>query len=124
MPVDGAAHDRCYSLRRLDEASEVTTNVMAKIIRTMATLITIASAAICFGIRAGNAQYYGDAPWCAVVSVGTGSVVWYCYYRSVEECAPNVIAGTRGFCNLNPYWSGSRGAKSIGHSHRRTRHDH
>jgi hypothetical protein len=97
---------------------------MAKIIRTVGTLMTIASAAIWFGIRPSNAQYYGDAPWCAVVSVGTGSVVWYCYYRSVEECAPNVIAGTRGFCNLNPYWSGSQGTGSVKHSRRRARHNH
>jgi hypothetical protein len=25
-----------------------------------------------------------------------------CRYRTVEECVPNVIAGNRGFCNLNP----------------------
>jgi hypothetical protein len=49
------------------------------------------------------AQYYGDAPWCAVQSIGTGEVVWYCYYHTVEECVPNVIAGNRGFCNVNPY---------------------
>src|SRR5262245_32684455 len=26
-------------------------------------------------------------------------------HRTVEECAPNMIAGNRGFCNLNP-WPG------------------
>jgi hypothetical protein len=94
---------------------------MAKTIRAATRLIIIASAVLCFQIRPSSAQYYGDAPWCAVVSVGTGSVVWYCYYRSVEECAPNVIAGTRGFCNLNPYWSGSHktnGAKQYVRRHR------
>jgi hypothetical protein len=47
-----------------------------------------------------------EAPWCAVVSLGTGSVYWDCQYNSIEECRPNVIAGNRGFCNLNPRWSG------------------
>ena len=45
---------------------------------------------------------YGSAPWCAVVDVGWGDVIWDCHYRSVEECRPNVIAGNRGFCNHNP----------------------
>jgi hypothetical protein len=31
---------------------------------------------------------------------------WDCRYRTVEECVPNVIAGNRGFCNLNPYGPG------------------
>jgi hypothetical protein len=53
-----------------------------------------------------QAQTYGHAPWCAVINIGTGEVVWDCQYRTVEECAPNVIAGNRGFCNLNPYGPG------------------
>jgi Protein of unknown function (DUF3551) len=44
----------------------------------------------------------GDAPWCAVINLGMGDVYWDCRYRTVEECVPNVIAGNRGFCNLNP----------------------
>jgi hypothetical protein len=49
---------------------------------------------------------YGDAPWCAVVELGQGEVYWDCRFRTVEECVPNVIAGNRGFCNLNPYGPG------------------
>jgi hypothetical protein len=49
---------------------------------------------------------FGDAPWCAVVNLGTGEMYWDCQYRTVEECVPNVIAGNRGFCNLNPYGPG------------------
>jgi hypothetical protein len=52
------------------------------------------------------AQAFGDAPWCAVVSIGNGDVIWQCQYRSIEECQPNVIAGNRGFCNMNPAWPG------------------
>jgi hypothetical protein len=53
---------------------------------------------------AGNA--FGNAPWCAVISIGQDDVYWDCQYRTVEECVPNVIAGNRGFCNLNPYGPG------------------
>lgn len=42
------------------------------------------------------------APWCAVISVGSGDVVWDCQYRTFEDCYPNVLAGNRGFCNHNP----------------------
>jgi hypothetical protein len=57
-----------------------------------------------FGASAGYAS--GDAPWCAVINLGMGDVSWDCHYRSVEECVPNVIAGDRGFCNLNPWGPG------------------
>jgi len=49
-----------------------------------------------------NTQFYGPGRWCAVVSTGTGDVNWDCSYASIEQCRPNVIAGNRGFCNLNP----------------------
>jgi len=45
-----------------------------------------------------------EAPWCAVIENGTGSVYWDCQYRSIEECRPNVLAGNRGWCNPNPYF--------------------
>jgi hypothetical protein len=44
-----------------------------------------------------------EAPWCAVISLGTGSMYWDCRYRSIEECQPNVLGGNRGWCNPNPY---------------------
>lgn len=47
-----------------------------------------------------------EAPWCAVVDTGVGSVHWDCQYRSVEECAPVVVAGNRGTCNPSPYYQG------------------
>jgi len=60
----------------------------------------------CFAMPAGHAQSYGNAPWCAVQDLGAGDVVWDCEFRSAAECAPNVVAGNRGFCNINPYWTG------------------
>src|SRR6516164_7417325 len=43
-------------------------------------------------------------PLCAVYSIGKDAY-WDCQYRTFEACYPNVIAGNRGFCNLNP-WPG------------------
>src|SRR5215469_17681180 len=57
------------------------------------------AAATWFGTSSGHA--YGDAPWCAVKTL-SGDVYWNCQYRTVEECAPNVVAGDRGFSALNP----------------------
>jgi hypothetical protein len=50
---------------------------------------------------------YGDAPWCAVINIGTGTVYWDCQYRTFEACyhLGNILAGNRGFCDLNP-WPG------------------
>lgn len=63
-------------------------------------------AAISLTPRPAAADYRGAFPWCAVYSVGYGSVVWDCQYRSVEACRPNVISGNRGFCNHNPAYEG------------------
>ena len=65
--------------------------------------IAVLAALFCLGVPLGHAQ---GAPWCAVVSAGPATVEWHCDYRSVEECRPNVLAGNRGFCLLNPRWQG------------------
>ena len=82
-------------------------NVTITICRLTALIATVA-ASLCLQVSASQAQYYGDASWCAVLQIGTGSVTWHCYYRTVEECVPNV-PGNRGSCNLNPYFTASRG---------------
>jgi hypothetical protein len=74
----------------------------------LTTAIAAVAAAMCLQVSTSHAGYYGDAPWCAVLEVGTGSVTWHCYYRTVEECVPNVLAGNRGSCNVNPYFTASR----------------
>lgn len=76
-------------------------------------------AALCFDAPASRASY-GDAPWCAVVSVGTGNVVWDCRFFTVEECVPNVLGGNRGFCNLNPGYT----PRTVALKKRRTAHSH
>jgi len=61
-------------------------------------------AALLFVTQPAAADYYG-APWCAVVAMGDGDMQWDCEYRTIEECRPNVLAGNRGWCNPNPYWT-------------------
>jgi len=76
------------------------------VLKTLAKLtfgIAALAAATSFGTS--PSQAFGDAPWCAVINIGAGTVYWDCQYRTVEECVPNVLAGNRGFCNLNP-WPG------------------
>ena len=47
-------------------------------------------------------QAYYDAPWCAVYTIGNGSVTERCEFASVEACQREIVSGNRGFCNLNP----------------------
>ena len=63
------------------------------------------TAATSFGSSPSHAS--GDAPWCAVINIGTGTVYWDCQYPTFEACyhLGNILAGNRGFCNLNP-WPG------------------
>lgn len=58
--------------------------------------------AAAMGVSAAHAGSFGNAPWCAVQDLGAGDVVWDCEFRTVEQCVPQVIAGNRGFCNVNP----------------------
>ena len=69
---------------------------------------SILVAAIALATVSLSARYVAasEAPWCAVISFGTGSDYWDCQYRSFEECYPNALA-KRGFCNPSPYYVGS-----------------
>jgi hypothetical protein len=65
----------------------------------MKKLVMAAGGAIV--LLTGSAQAEGNAPWCAVISMGYGNSVWDCRYHSIEHCRPSVIAGNRGFCVPN-----------------------
>jgi len=66
-------------------------------------LAAVAGAALALSLSIASSQAgYGDAPWCAVISIGTGDVYWDCQYQTFDACYPNVLAGNRGFCNVNP----------------------
>jgi hypothetical protein len=72
------------------------------------TILVIAAfiAAMTFDLRPAPAAarhwHRPVAPWCAVYPIGFGETRWDCNYPTLEACVPFVIAGTRGFCNLNP----------------------
>jgi hypothetical protein len=89
---------------------------MNRIVLAIASLTTF----LCLIAPPAKAQTYGDAPWCAVRDLGTGNVQWDCEYYSAAECAPTVVAGNRGFCNVNPYlrWQGPQSWRDRAH-HRR-----
>ena len=69
-------------------------------------VVTIA-AAILFDVRPSGA-YQG--PWCAGTNRGSGSFVYNCSMRTLEQCVPLIIAGNRGFCLPNPYYRGPEAA--------------
>jgi hypothetical protein len=64
-------------------------------------LFAIAALAAATSLGTSSSQAFGDAPWCSVINLN-GDAIWNCQYRTVEECAPEVVAGNRGFCALNP----------------------
>lgn len=73
----------------------------------LALSMTAAAAALTLTPGYSRAQTYGDAPWCAMLQPTNGEVIRDCRYRSAEECAPNVSGATRGFCGVNPYFTGA-----------------
>jgi hypothetical protein len=65
---------------------------------------SVVAPALCFAAPPSHAGLYGDSKWCAVMDEGAGVINWDCEYETIEDCTPAVIVGTRGFCQLNPYW--------------------
>ena len=86
---------------------------------SIAMVGAVSAAAVLFAVTSGLAGTVGNAPWCAVISMGDGDVHWDCEYNSVEACVPNVLAGNRGFCNVNPYWTGGAALTTTPVTHRK-----
>ena len=63
------------------------------------------AAALSLTASAANAAGWRHEPWCAVFEYD--DVTWDCSYHTFAECYPNVIAGNKGFCNVNPTWQPS-----------------
>jgi len=76
---------------------------MKRVILAAAAVVAI----LAFAQRPVLADVISTSPWCAVISMGPGSVYWDCQYRTLEQCVPTVLAGNRGFCNQNPYYTGA-----------------
>jgi hypothetical protein len=66
----------------------------------MISAVVVAVGHMAFSLPAAAADV---TAWCAVIK---GGEYWDCQYRSLEDCYPNVLGGTRGFCNPNPYFVG------------------
>jgi hypothetical protein len=78
------------------------------VLKTLVKLIfSVAALAAAMSFGTSTSRAYGDAPWCAVINIGQGTVYWDCQYPTFEACyhLGNIVAGNRGFCNLNP-WPG------------------
>lgn len=73
--------------------------------RVFSAAVAVTAVIAVLALGAPAAQAYGNAPWCAVTTLGFADH-WECIYNSIEECRPHVISGNRGFCNENPYYHG------------------
>ena len=72
-------------------------------LKTLAKLIFgIAAIAAATSFGTSTSRAYGDAPWCAVITIVTGTVYWDCQYPTFEACyhLGNILAGNKGFCNV------------------------
>jgi hypothetical protein len=86
------------------------------------TILVAAAALASISFSPGHAEG-AEAPWCAMISVGRGSIYWDCQYRSFEDCyrRGNILAGNRGFCNHSPYYvAGSAEQRQTRKRHART----
>ena len=80
-----------------------------EIMTRIALAIAALAASLCFAAAPSQAGQTGHAPWCSVQNLGFGEQEWDCSYPTAAACAPTVISGNRGFCNLNPYFAEERG---------------
>jgi Protein of unknown function (DUF3551) len=88
-----------------------------RLILTTAALVVITAGSVSATAAAG----WRENPWCAVIDYGDGGVTWECNYRTFEECYPNVLAGNKGSCNLNPA-AGPQAATSLAYHKPARRH--
>ena len=68
---------------------------------------TLVAAAVLASINFSPEHAEGaQAPWCALIDMGTGDWHWDCQYRSFGDCygRGNILAGNRGFCTPSPYY--------------------
>jgi hypothetical protein len=73
----------------------------------MIRTILVAAAALASVSFSPGHEAGAAAPWCAVISLGPGSVYWDCQYSSFDDCyrRGNILTGNRGFCNASPYYA-------------------
>jgi hypothetical protein len=82
---------------------------MPKLLFAIALMVAFAG----LGTGMGHAQAisgYGQGRYCATVFNGEGSVREICHFNDFAACQAEVIAGNRGTCGPNPYYSGRTSA--------------
>jgi hypothetical protein len=69
------------------------------------TILVAAAALTSVSFSPGHAEG-AEAPWCAVISLGTGDVHYDCQCNSFDDCyrRGSILAGNRGFCSPSPYY--------------------
>jgi len=69
------------------------------------TILAAAAALASVSFSPGHAEA-AQASWCAIISLGPGSVYEDCQYHSFDDCyrRGNILAGNRGFCSPSPYY--------------------
>ncbi len=98
------------------------------VLTTSKPILAAAALAAAMGLNmglnmpAGHAAAWRENPWCAVIDYGDGGVTWECNYRTFEECYPNVLAGNKGSCNLNPAGPGPQAATPAAYHPRKKHH--
>ena len=114
---------RCLSLGRLMPAQwEMAVLTTSKPILAATALAAAMGLNMGLNIPAGHAAAWRENPWCAVIDYGDGGVTWECNYRTFEECYPNVLAGNKGSCNLNPAGPGPQAATPAAYHPRKKHH--
>jgi hypothetical protein len=88
----------------------------------MRKIMTIAALAAAALLVSAPSQAYYDGPWCAVFSLGQGDAVEKCDYRDFETCRMDIIAGNRGFCRPNGYYTGPATTRRAKPRKKTTRH--
>lgn len=80
---------------------------MPKVLLSIAALAGVLG----LGMGLGHAQGitgYNQGRYCATVFNGEGSVREICHFNDFAACQAEVIAGNRGTCGPNPYYSGGQ----------------
>jgi hypothetical protein len=86
--------------------------------------VVLAAVAAAMSLVAPDARAYDEGPWCAVQSIGNGSVTENCRMTTFEQCRMEVIAGNRGFCKPNARWHASAEIAHERRPHRKHRARH
>jgi hypothetical protein len=67
-------------------------------------ILPVVASLVCFSAVPSTAEVQGR--WCAFVGMGSGNIRQLCHFNDLQSCIQEVVAGDRGHCGPNPYWSG------------------